>query len=75
MRRFVYLRNEILDLVYLYLGKRKRDSKYLFNGYKSDHISTDQIRHTIEKVGKLAGIHAYPHKFRHTFATDLLHVP
>lgn len=74
-RRFVYLRKELLDMVYLYLGKRKNDSKYLFWGYKQEHISTDQIRHTLSKVGKLAGVHVYPHKFRHTFATDLLHVP
>ena len=74
-RRFVYLRKELLDMIYLYLGKRKKDSDYLFAWYKQDHITTDQIKHIIEKIGKLAGVHAYPHKFRHTFATDLLHVP
>ena len=29
-RRFVYLKPEILDLIYLYLGKRKKQSDYLF---------------------------------------------
>lgn len=75
MRRFVYIRKEILDMIYLYLGKRKRNSDYLFWGYKSDHLTTAHIRKTVERVGKLAWVHAFPHKFRHTFACDLLHVP
>ena len=74
VRRFVYLRRELLDLVYLYLGKRSKESDYLFGGYKGTHLTTDHIRHTIHKIGELAWVHAYPHKFRHTFATDLLHV-
>lgn len=73
-RRFVYLRKEILDIRYLYLWKRKRDSNYLFSGYKWEHITTDQIRHTLERIGKSVWVHVYPHKFRHTCATDLLHV-
>lgn len=73
-RRFVYLRKEILDLRYLYLWKRKRNSSYLFSGYKGEHLTTDQIRHTLEKIWKAVGVHVYPHKFRHTCATDLLHV-
>ena len=75
LRRFVYLRRELLDLVYLYLGKRSKESDYLFGGYKGTHLTTDHIRHTIHKIGELAWVHAHPHKFRHTFATDLLHVP
>lgn len=74
-RRFVYLRPEILDLVYLYLGKRKWKSDFLFSGYKWGHINTDTISHTFVKMSKMAGIHIHAHKFRHTFATDLLHIP
>lgn len=74
-RRFVYLRPEILDMVYLYLGKRKRNSDYLFSGYKGWHLTTDQISHVFAKMSKKAGIHIHSHKFRHTFATDLLHIP
>jgi len=77
IRRFVYLRKELLDMIYLYLGKRKRDSNYLFHSWFKDgtHIQTHRIRSVISKIGKLAGVHTYPHKFRHTFAVDLLHVP
>lgn len=74
-RRFVYLRKEIMELIYLYLAKRKNESDYLFWGYTQKHITRDQVQHTIHRIGKEAWVHAYPHKFRHTFATDLLHVP
>lgn len=74
-RRFVYLRPEMLDLIYLYLGKRKKKSDFLFGGYKGWHINTDTINHIFQKMSKVAGIHIHAHKFRHTFATDLLHVP
>lgn len=74
-RRFAYLKPEVLDLIYLYLGKRKKESDYLFGGYKGGHLTTDQVRHMFMKMSKEAGIHIHAHKFRHTFATDLLHVP
>lgn len=74
-RRFVYLRKEILDLIYLYLAKRKKESDYLFWGYTQQHITRDQVQHIIHRIWKVAWIHAYPHRFRHTFAVDLLHVP
>lgn len=74
-RRFVYLRPEILDMIYLYLGKRKRKSDYLFDGSKWKHVTTDCIRRVYYDFSKKCGIHIHPHKFRHTFATDVLHVP
>ena len=74
-RRFVYLRPEILDLIYLYLGKRKKKSDYLFPWNKGNHIGRDQINHIFSKMSKEIWIHIYAHKFRHTVATDLLHIP
>ena len=74
-RRFVYLRPEILDLIYLYLGKRNKQSDFLFAWNKGNHISRDHITHIFSKMSKEAGIHIHAHKFRHTFATDLLHIP
>lgn len=75
IRRFVFLRKEILDLVYLYLAKRKRKSDYLFDGNKWWHLTTDRIRRIYNTLSKDMGFRVHPHKFRHTFATDLLHVP
>ena len=74
VRRFVYLRPEILDMIYLYLGKRKRESDYLFDGNKG-HLSTHRIRRIYSNLSREVGIHIHAHKFRHTFATDLLHIP
>lgn len=75
VRRFVFLRPEILHLVYLYLAKRKKKSDYLFDGSKGSHLTTDRIRRIYSNLSKEIGIHVHPHKFRHTFATDLLHIP
>lgn len=75
VRRFVYLRPEILDMIYLYLGKRRKISDYLFDGNKWNHVTTDCIRKVYYNLSKKIGIHIHPHKFRHTFATDILHVP
>lgn len=74
-RRFVYLRAEILDMIYLYLGKRRVVSDYLFWWYKGWHLTADRICHIFVGMSKACGIHIHAHKFRHTFATDLLHVP
>ena len=74
-RRFVYLRSEILDMIYLYLGKRRVPSDYLFWGYKWEHLTADRICHIFVSMSKACWIHIHAHKFRHTFATDLLHVP
>ena len=74
-RRFVYLRPEILDMVYLYLAKRKKNSDYLFPWYRGWHITTDQIANIFSMMSKVAGVHIHSHKFRHTFATELLHIP
>ena len=73
-RRFVYLRPELLDMIYLYLGKRKKKSDFLFDGNKG-HLSTDRIRRIYSNLSREVGIHIHAHKFRHQFAVDLLHVP
>ena len=73
-RRFVYLRPELLDLIHLYLGKRKRKSAWLFDTNKW-HLTTDYIRKIYMKLSRKLGFHIHAHKFRHTFCTDLLHIP
>jgi len=74
-RRFVYLRPEVLDLVYLYLAKRNRKSDYLFDWYKDWHLMGSRIRSIFQTISKKVWFHVHAHKFRHTFATDLLHIP
>lgn len=73
-RRFVYLKPEILDLIYLYLGKRKKQSDYLF-AWTKGYLGRIHIVHIFNKMSKECWVHIHAHKFRHTFATDLLHVP
>lgn len=73
-RRFVYLKPEILDLIYLYLGKRKKQSDYLF-AWTKGHLGRIHIVHIFNKMSRECWVHIHAHKFRHTFATDLLHVP
>ena len=75
VRRFVFLRKELLDLVYLYLWKRKKKSDFLFDGNKWGHLTTDRIRRIYNTLTKDIGFRVHTHKFRHTFATDILHVP
>lgn len=74
-RRFVYVRPEILDMIYLYLGKRKRNSDFLFAGKNGKCMDTATIQHIFIRMSKKMGLHIHAHKFRHTFATDLLHIP
>jgi integrase/recombinase XerC len=63
-------------MIKLYLSKRKKKSEYLFPAHSwEDHMKTWSIQNVYKKLSKQLGIHIHPHKFRHTFATDLLHLP
>lgn len=73
--RTVYLRPELLEMIEEYLEERKRESEYLFDSTKDWHIREWYIRTIFNKVSKKVWFHVHAHKFRHTFATDLLHIP
>lgn len=73
--RTVYLRKELLEMIEEYLDKRKRKSEYLFDSTKEWHIREWSIRNIFNKLTKKLWFHIHAHKFRHTFATDLLHIP
>jgi integrase/recombinase XerD len=50
-----------------------RDPTYYFwSGRGGLRAATGSLRRTIERLGKLAGVHAHPHRFRDTFAVELL---
>ena len=75
-RRVVYLRKELLDMIKEYLSKRKRkESEYLFDATTEWHIRESSIRGIYRKLTKSLWFRIHAHKFRHTFATDLLHIP
>ena len=76
-RRTVYLRPELLEMIWEYLSKREKESDYLFPSHNLDggHIREWSIRNIYNKLTKELWFHIFPHKFRHTFCTDLLHIP
>ena len=76
-RRVVFLRKELLDMIYEYLSKREKNSDYLFASHNLDggHIREWSIRNIYIKLTKKLWFHIHAHKFRHTFCTDLLHIP
>ena len=75
--RYVFLRGELLDMIGEYLKKRKKKSEYLFPTHKSGegHLYECSVRGIFFKMSHKLGFRIHPHKFRHTFATDLLHIP
>lgn len=76
-RRVVFLRPEILEMIEEYLEKRDKDSDYLFASHNLDggHIREWSIRTIYNKLTKKLWFHIHAHRFRHTFCTDLLHIP
>ena len=49
-------------------GKKKKDS----SGYTYSRITAFQVERRIREVGLAVGVTAHPHKFRRTFATNLV---
>lgn len=78
IRRVVYLFKEDLDIIDLYLFLRKDKSPYLFTSYSwnsyGKKLSNVSIENIIKEWWKKAWIETniFPHKLRHTFATNLL---
>lgn len=75
--RYVFLRKELLDLINHYLSKREKKSEYLFTTHNKGegHIYESSIRGIFWNMSKKLWFRIHPHGFRHTFATDLLHIP
>lgn len=74
-RRVVFLKKELLDMIDEYLSERKRNSEYLFDSTKEGkHLRESSIRRIYEQLTAKLWFHIHPHRFRHTFATDLLHI-
>ena len=45
---------------------------YFWSGRSALYTCVGNLRRTLKRVGKLAGVHCHPHRFRDTFAVELL---
>lgn len=76
IRRVLYLFKEDLAIIDLYLFLRKDNCPYLIvnhsSNYKTKRLSNVMIENIIREGWKKIWIEVYPHKLRHTFATNLL---
>lgn len=69
--RIVYFNDEAKVSLRSYIEKRGYISNALWTSSKSPHqqLKSHALENIVANVGKRTGIHAYPHKLRHTFAT------
>ena len=76
--RPIFLTEEDIKLINLYLFLRNNNSQWLFISHSSNSIWNKLSNVSIEKIikewAKKAGIEwrVFPHKLRHTFATNLM---
>ena len=70
--RRVCLTDEALFHLRKYLANRTDDNPALFVGTRSPHkrLTAKAVQAMLRKLGRTAGIHAHPHKFRRTLLTD-----
>ena len=69
--RLVYISDKCMYWLEKYLKERKDNDKALWLG-KRGRLSKRGIEVLIQRIGNRAGVHAYPHKFRHTLATNMV---
>ena len=73
--RIVYFNAESELTLRRYLATRDDDTDALFVSLRAPHqpIGTHALENIIKKVAERTGLHVYPHRLRHTFATSGLH--
>lgn len=69
--RVVYFNDEAKVSLQEYLKTRNDHTAGLFVSTKAPHqqLQSHALENIVKKVGERTGIHTYPHKLRHTFAT------
>lgn len=71
--RIVYLTEVALMNLSEYLKGRQDCSEALFVGRGGRRLSKEGIEAAVKRIGKSAGVeNAYPHRYRHTLATNLV---
>lgn len=71
--RIVYLDNVTAMFMRQYLNERNDDNKALFVNLYKDRMRTNGVRKVLKIVEKNSGVqNVHPHKFRRTFATNLI---
>jgi integrase/recombinase XerD len=73
--RHVYLGNASASALWTYLAIRGEQypDDYVFLTAQNRPVDRWRIAHLVESAGQRAGVpHAYPHRFRHTFAIQYL---
>jgi site-specific recombinase XerD len=69
--RKVYISDRCMYWLEKYLNDRKINDVALWTGRKG-RLTKAGIEAVVRRVGDRANVHAHPHKFRHTLATDLI---
>lgn len=69
--RIVYMGKRLQKELWRYLLSRGKNDP-LFVSVKDRRLTTDSVKHLLDRIGKRAEIHIHPHKFRHTFAIQFL---
>lgn len=69
--RVVYFNSESELTLRKYLETRTDDTDALFVSIRSPHkaLTDHALENIVKKVAKRSGLHVYPHRLRHTFAT------
>lgn len=69
--RTVYFNDEAKVSLKAYIENRGHISPALWTSTKAPHqqLQSHALENIVKKVGERTGVHAYPHKLRHTFAT------
>ena len=69
--RVTYLSESAKYWLQKYLKERKSDSEYIWIG-RQGCLKKSGVEAIVRKIGRKCGIDAHPHKFRHSFTTDLI---
>ena len=69
--RTVYFNDESKVTLREYLRSRNDNNPALWVSMKAPHqqLQSHALENIVKNVGDRTGVHAYPHKLRHTFAT------